>query len=184
MRIIALTAILLTFIIPAKANESLGVAIDLAEQAIAKGHGNMCNLEMKPVKSGGYYPCLDFGPYRYVRGYGKVTGLVIQKGREPFTIFSGPVSNPTFIYSGPWETDVVTKMVMWWSETVEGGSRKFEMEAKKSENRSAAAEYISSLNKQPEDENKNEPAQNKAEEPAPPAKTEIMTDDIRTILSQ
>jgi len=182
MRAIAIATVLLASILPSQANESLGIAIDLAEQAIAKGHGSMCNLEMKPVRTGGYYPCLDFGPYRYVRGYNKVTGYVIEKGKAPFTIFSGPRSNPTFIYDGPWETDVVSRMVMWWNDNIEGTSRKFQDEAKANANRSAAAEYISSLNKSADDDKAAEAKE--APKPVPPAKTEVMTDDIRSILSQ
>lgn len=182
MRALIMATLLMTSIIPSKADESLVVAIDLAEQAIAKGYGSMCNLEMRPVKSGGYYPCFDFGPYRYVRGYGKVTGLVIQNGKQPFPIFSGPKNSPTFNYKGPWENDVVSRMVMWWNDNIENGRQKANQEAKASENRSAAAEYINSLNKSPEDENKS--IAESGQKPNPPAKTETMTDDIRTILSQ
>lgn len=181
MRSLIITALLLASITASNADESLVVAIDLAEQAMAKGYGSMCNLEMKPVTTGGYYPCFDFGPYRYVRGYGKVTGLVIQKGKQPFPIFSGSKTSPTFIYKGPWENDVVSRMVMWWNDNIEDGSRKAKQEAKTAENQSAAAEYINSLNKISDDK----PSKAEKIEPTtPPAKTEILTDDIRSILSQ
>lgn len=186
MRTILIAAILMTSVASTKADETLGVTIDLAEQAIRKGYGSMCSLEMKPVRTGGYYPCLDFGPYRYVRGYGKVTGLVIQKGKEPFPIFSGPTNAPRFIYGGPWETDVVSRMVMWWNENIEGNNQKVNQEAKANENRSAAADYISSLNKSPDDEKTPVPPTPPvpSQSPEPTAKQEIMTDDIKAILSQ
>jgi hypothetical protein len=181
MRSLIIATLLLASIYPSKADESLVVAIDLAEQAIAKGYGSMCNLEMKPVTTGGYYPCFDFGPYRYVRGYGKVAGYVIQKGKQPFPIFSGSKTSPTFTFKGPWETDVVSRMVMWWNDNIEDGSRKAKQEAKANENQSAAAEYINSLNKSSDDE---PPKDAQIKNTAPPAKTEILTDDIRTILGQ
>ena len=181
MRSVAFAFALLSSVLSAQANEALAIAVDLAEQAISKGHGNMCDLEMKPVRSGGYYHCLDFGPYRYVRGYNKVSGYVIEKGKPPFAIFEGPRDNPDFIYDGPWVSDVTARMVMWWSDNIERTSREYEAKARQKSRAVSAAEYISSLNKPTEPADKEPPL---APANIPSTKTEIIAEDIRTILGQ
>lgn len=156
-----------------------GIVSEMAEKALARGYGATCSLEMKPVASGGYYPCLDFGPYRYVRGYGKVYGLVVQKGREPFLVMSGAPDAPSFIYDGPWQVDMPSRIVMWWNDTVEGMAAKADAQASASAEKKAAEDYISSLNGGGAKADK--PKEEAAQPASPP--TEEISPDIKDILT-
>lgn len=185
MRLIKAAVIILGVSTPVFANESLSVAIDLAEQAIDKGHGAMCDLEMKPVRTGGYYPCLDFGPYRYVREYNRISGYVIEKGKRPFSIFTGTREKPIFLYDGPWTTDVVSRMVIWWNDNTGKNSDTYNKKMREQAALSAASKYISSLNEQPTTESPAKtPPSAREEQGKPKSNTEVMTDDIRSILGQ
>jgi len=131
---------------PGIAADGPGIVEEMAERALARGYGTMCSLDHKPVDRGGYFPCLDFGPYRYVSGYGKVFGLVVQKDKDPFLVMSGPKGGgAAYLYDGPWNEDMPARMVMWWNETVEGtAARQAAREAAAAE-RKAAEEYIRTL---------------------------------------
>lgn len=121
------------------------IVTEYAEKAISKGYGSMCSLSMEPVRTGGYYPCLDFGPYRYVRGYENVSAYVVQKGKTPFRIMSGPPGNPAFVVAGPWVQDLPIRMVSFWNEVVEGGTAKRKAAEEVSGRQKAAEAYIKSL---------------------------------------
>lgn len=129
------------------AADSVSSVAEMADNAIAKGYGTECNLEYQPADNGGYYPCIDFGPYRFVREYQKVVVLVVQKDKQPFVILSGEPKEASFIYDGPWKTDLAEKMTIWWHENIEGFKVKRMEEEQSHKNRSAAAAYIDSLNK-------------------------------------
>jgi hypothetical protein len=118
---------------------------DLARKAVDKGYGATCSLEMKPVDRGGYFPCLDFGPYRLVFSYGTVKGFVVQTGRAPFPILSGPADDPEFTRQGPWTTDMPARLAMWWNDVVEGGADRQADQQKRSEEERAAQDYVSKL---------------------------------------
>jgi hypothetical protein len=121
------------------------IVVEYAEKAIAKGYGSMCSLAMTPVASGGYYPCIDFGPYRYVRGYESVAAFVVQKDKAPFKIMGGTAQNPGFVIDGPWVTDLPMRMVAYWNDVVEGGADKLKQSQETSGRKRAAEEYINSL---------------------------------------
>ena len=128
-------------------NTSLNMVSEYAQKAIKMGYGAECSLGMKVVGVGGYYPCLDFGPYRIVVKYQEVAGFIIQKGFAPYKIFEGPEEKLVFIRNGPWNNDVVVQMTEWWSNVVEGGSiRKSEMKLQNTR-QTAAERYIKSLQK-------------------------------------
>jgi len=160
-----------------------GIVVEMAAKAMAKGYGATCSLEMKPTKRNGYYPCIDFGPYRFVKGYGKVYGLVAQKGKEPFLVMSGTPDSPAWIYDGPWQTDMPARIVMFWNDTVEGGAAKRRNAEEASAEQKAAADYIRKLRGEEQPE-----AEDSASEPepagkAPQAAAEAMSPDAKAILS-
>jgi hypothetical protein len=138
------------------------IVVSYAEKAIAKGYGSMCSLDMMPVRSGGYYPCLDFGPYRYVRGYESVSAYVVLKGGAPYRVLSGSADSPAFTVAGPWQSDMPMRIVAFWNDVVSGGeARRKETEAATGRQRAAEA-YIKSLSE------KEKPAESKAVPSVPP----------------
>lgn len=177
-------ALLAALATPAAAADGSGIVEEMAERALARGYGAMCSLDHKPVARGGYFPCLDFGPYRYVSGYGKVYGLVVQKDREPFLVMSGPKGNASFIFDGPWKEDMPARMVMWWNETVEGTAARHAAEEAAEAERKAAEDYIRSLRgENPPAESGNEAtAHVPASAPPPGGGTEEISLDIMRLL--
>lgn len=167
----------------ANAADTVSAVAEMAEKAISKGYGAECSLEYQLVTQGGYYPCIDFGPYRYVREYQKIVIAVVQKDKKPFPILSGRPTESSFIYDGPWQRDLADKMTIWWYETVDGNKARREQEAQASSERSAAAEYIDALNRPPEVKSEND----KPAEPAkvePTEKTEEIQNDVLDILTR
>ncbi|MBY3433807.1 hypothetical protein HFN89_06550 [Rhizobium laguerreae] len=123
------------------------IVVDYAEKAIAKGYGAMCSLTMTPVASGGYYPCIDFGPYRYVRGYESVAAFVVQQASAPYKVMGGTAQNPVFVIDGPWVQDLPMRMVAYWNDVIEGGAQRLKQAQETSGRKKAAEEYINSLAK-------------------------------------
>lgn len=155
----------------------LGVVTEYAQRAITMGYGAECSLEMKVVKVGGYYPCLDFGPYRIVVKYQHIAGFVVQEGFLPFKIFEGPAERPIFVRNGPWNEDVEIQMAKWWADVIDGGSiRRSELELQ-STRRTAAERYIKSLQKKELPSAAENPQESK---PTPP-KQEVI--DIKKTMS-
>lgn len=141
MKKLLIAAVMAATPISAVAGE--GHVVDLARKAVDKGYGATCSLEMKPVEAGGYFPCLDFGPYRLVFAYGTVKGFVVQKGREPFLILTGPTEDPAYVRSGPWTADMPARLAMWWNDVVDGGAERQAERQKESDEERAAQEYVS-----------------------------------------
>jgi hypothetical protein len=121
------------------------IVVEYAEKAMAKGYGSMCSLAMTPVKTGGYYHCIDFGPYRYVKGYESVAAFVVQQGKAPYQVMSGTPQNPVFVIAGPWVQDLPMQVITYWNDVVEGGAEKLRQVQDTSGRKKAAEEYINSL---------------------------------------
>jgi hypothetical protein len=121
------------------------IVVEYAEKAIAKGYGAMCSLSMAPVKSGGYYHCLDFGPYRYVKGYESVSAYVVQQGKPPYQVMSGPIADPVFVIGGPWMQDMPLRVIAYWNDVVDGGAARIKQATEATGRKKAAEEYINSL---------------------------------------
>lgn len=132
--------LLLTTAASAQSGEAIGV--EFAEKAIQKGYGATCSLAMQPSATDGYYPCIDFGPYRYVREYQKVSAYVVGPGRVPFKIMGGTAQNPTFILGGPWQQDFAARAVMFWNDIVEGGEKKAAEQMETAKARQDAENYV------------------------------------------
>jgi hypothetical protein len=91
---------------------------------MAMGHGATCSLAMEPTRTDGYYPCVDFGPYRMVKEYGRVSGFVVGKGRKPFKVFVSDDAGERFVVGGPWESDMAGRLALTFgtsSGPTEGG---------------------------------------------------------------
>lgn len=121
------------------------IVVEYAEKAISKGYGSMCSLAMVPVKTGGYYHCIDFGPYRYVKGYESVAAFVVQQGKAPYQVMGGTPQNPVFVIEGPWAQDLPMRVIAYWNDVVEGGADKLRKAQETSGRKKAAEEYINSL---------------------------------------
>jgi hypothetical protein len=189
--------LLLTTSALAQSGEAIGV--EFAEKAIAKGYGTTCNLSMQPSAEDGYYPCIDFGPYRYVREYQKVSAYVVGPGRTPFKILAGSAQSPQFIIGGPWEQDFAARAVLFWNDVVEGGEIKAKEQMESSKARKDAENYVKGMSDHPkktEEENPTRPsrqAQNpgtisteelRMQSVAPRKMLDVNETDIQEILAQ
>jgi hypothetical protein len=169
----SLSFLLLTTAALAQNGEAVGV--EFAEKAIAKGYGSTCDLSMQPSKQNAYYPCIDFGPYRYVREYQKVSAYVVGPGRTPFKIMTGSAQSPSFILGGPWEQDFAARAVMFWNDVVEGGEAKAKEQLQSSKAREDAESYVNDIIGKPK------ASQQKPGSPAPQAGNPdtITTEELR-----
>lgn len=140
------------------AGDASEIVVSTAEQAIKRGYGGMCSLEMVPVKRGEYYPCLDFGPYRVVMQYERTTGYVVMDGKPPFLVMSAGEGARGFLIKGPWETDMAAKILTYWNDVVQGGSEHRKRMEREEAARREAFEYVSkfgSEQKAPKNEDDN-----------------------------
>ena len=96
-------------------------AVEAVQAAIEKGHGAECSLSGEVVSTGGYFHCLDVGPYRFVSEYGRTRAFVIVDKQPPFAIMTTENGEPEFLVKGPWQTDLTTRVAKWWSDEIEGG---------------------------------------------------------------
>jgi hypothetical protein len=139
-------ALLAAVITPANASDGV---TPLAIRAMERGYGKTCSLEMIPVARGGYYPCLDFGPYRLVKQYGRITGYVVREGKQPFLVFRTEEGLGGFTVKGPWEADMPAKIALFWNDVVEGRGQETKASIEIENERLAAEEYVSGLSKPP-----------------------------------
>lgn len=171
-----------------------GVATEIAENAMAKGYGTTCSLSMIPVDSGGYYPCIDFGPYRYVHEYQKISAYVLVKDAPPFKIMGGTLAEPRFIVGGPWESDLPRRAVEYWNDIIEGGAQKREQTDAERKAKDNAAAYIESQMPQthkPDATSANTPDDTRHTETQPEISKDAVTEDsnasttnIKKVLTQ
>lgn len=120
-------------------------AVALAMQAMGRGYGSMCSLEAVPVASGGYWRCLDVGPYRFVAEYGKVRVFVTGKDMAPFPIMESIDGVAGYTVSGPWSQDLPRRTRAWWSDEFEGGRQRREAGEADGSRRSKAEGAIRSI---------------------------------------
>lgn len=125
------------------------IVAEMAEKILDKGYGETCSLEMVPVRSGGYYPCFDFGPYRVVKEYGRVSGYVVREGKPPYLVMTGGERGSGFVTPGPWETDMAARIVSYWNDVIEGGAERLKQQAQKEAERREVEAYIRKLNETP-----------------------------------
>lgn len=120
-------------------------AIDAAVAAMRRGHGSMCSLEALPVDRGGYWHCLDIGPYRFVVEYGKVKVFVTGKDMPPFPILESRDGVSEYLVTGPWAQDLPRRTEAWWNDEVEGQREKREAGQADGSRRSRAEGLVRTL---------------------------------------
>jgi len=135
---------------PARAGDATAVVAEMTDRILARGHGQTCSLAMVPVRGGGYYPCVDFGPYRVVKEYGRISAYVVQDGKSPYLVMTGGERGAGFVVPGPWETDLPARIVMFWNDVVEGGLERGRRARETDAQRQEAEAYIRKLT-QPEE---------------------------------
>lgn len=130
----------LTF--PAMAGSAEDIGVEYAIKAMDRGYGSSCNLAMEISQNDAYYRCIDFGPYRVVEEYQKVSAYVVGPDMQPFKIMEGPSKQPVFTVGGPWEQDFAMKAVSFWNEVVEGGKSEAEHRAEAQKAKDTAVSIV------------------------------------------
>lgn len=180
VRILAILAIGMASISAAAGGTADAVA-PMALKAMERGHGQTCSLAMVPVASGGYYPCLDFGPYRIVKQYGRITGYVVREGKAPFLVYLTENGEGGFTVRGPWETDMAAKMALFWNDVIEGRGAEMKARQERESERQAAEAYISGLNAKPNPQAV--PEADKPDAKASPVRNPAAGGGIREVIS-
>lgn len=121
IRAAAIAAILVVSPSAQASDPNAQAAVDAAMSAIQKGRGARCALDGTPVQSGGYWDCLDVGPYRFVSEYGRVRVFVTGKDMDPFPILESREGSAGYLMTGPWIRDLPQRMMAWWTDEIEGG---------------------------------------------------------------
>lgn len=120
--------------------DQMNQAVRIAIKAIDRGYGQTCDLKAMPSIAGnGYYPCIDIGPYRFVREYAnagyRIAGYLVAGG-EPFRFLETTGLTANLLIKGPWETDLLPRAVKF-DDDISGASaerkRMLEPEAKRAE---------------------------------------------------
>jgi hypothetical protein len=100
--------------------------VDTVLAALDRGHGTMCDLSNRPAPRGGYFPCVDVGPYRFVKGYGTLSAFVVVADAAPFPVFRAGENGEEFLVRGQWMRDLAPRVAAWWSDEVGGGRERRE----------------------------------------------------------
>ncbi|CAH1692040.1 conserved exported hypothetical protein [Hyphomicrobiales bacterium] len=126
---------------PAQANGDQE-AIATVRSALERGHGQSCSLSAEPVSRGGYYPCLDIGPYRFVAEYGRMRAFVLIEGQPPFPILHSEAGQVEFLVGGPWQNDLAERVSTWWDDEVSGGRARREAQEQGTKRQSDAEKAV------------------------------------------
>jgi hypothetical protein len=109
--------------------DSMAQAVRIASAAIDRGYGSTCDLKAMPAGTGGYYPCIDIGPYRFVREYAagsRMAGYLVAGG-EPFRFLETSGSAAVLLVKGPWETDLLPRATKYQEDITGATARRKEM---------------------------------------------------------
>jgi hypothetical protein len=117
-------------------------AIATVRSALDRGHGQSCSLSAEPVSRGGYYPCLDIGPYRFVAEYGRMRAFVLIEGQPPFPILHSESGQVEFLVRGPWQEDLAERVSTWWEDEVSGGRARREAQEQGTKRQSDAERAV------------------------------------------
>lgn len=96
-------------------------AVETVVKALDRGYGMTCSLTGVPAPTGGYYRCIDIGPYRFMSEYNRMRAFVLVDGQPPYPVMSTESGRPEFLVKGPWQDDLAQRVRDWWSDEVEGG---------------------------------------------------------------
>jgi hypothetical protein len=124
-----------------------------------------CGLDMKPSESGGYYRCFEFGLYRVVEDYPRLSVFVT--GEEaPFRIFATENGRGGFLYSGPWTVDLAPRLAKYAADVVSNKDAGASTEARRIDAEARLGRLIDSERPKPP------PAPEPSPEPIPQASVE------------
>lgn len=101
---------------PAAADDAAIVA-RTAKALMDSGRFVRCGLDMQPTDRNGYYRCFDFGPYRVVEDYPRLS-VFVTAGGDPFRIFAAEAGRGTFLFQGPWASDLAPRLVKYAADAV------------------------------------------------------------------
>lgn len=101
---------------PAAADDA-SVVVRTARALMDSGRFVRCGLDMQPNDRNGYYRCFDFGPYRVVEDYPRLS-VFVTAGGEPFRIFAAEAGRGSFLFQGPWATDLAPRLAKYAADAV------------------------------------------------------------------
>jgi len=121
IRILALTCVGL-FGLPSFAAlaDDTGTIVRTAKALMDSGRYVHCGLDMQPAETSGYYRCFDFGPYRVVEDYPRLS-VFVTAGGDPFRIFAAERGRGEFLFQGPWVSDVAPRLAKFAADAAAGG---------------------------------------------------------------
>jgi hypothetical protein len=101
----------------ADAGDDATTVVRTAKALMDSGRFVRCGLDMQPTDKGGYYRCFDFGPYRVVEDYPRLS-VFVTAGGEPFRIFAAEAGRGSFLFQGPWATDLAPRLAKYAADAV------------------------------------------------------------------
>jgi hypothetical protein len=117
-------------------------ATALVESALARGYGAACSLAYEPVASRGVYPCLDIGPYRFVKEYEGTKAFVLVDKAQPYQVAELNDGRIHFLVRGPWMADMAARVEAWWSDEIDGARVARENDEKENRRHDEAAKSV------------------------------------------
>lgn len=107
---ILLAAVLSAALLPGAAlADDASTIVRTAKGLMDSGRYVRCGLDMKPSEGAGYYRCFEFGLYRVVEDYPRLSVFVTGED-APFRIFAAENGRGSFLFSGPWTTDLAPRL--------------------------------------------------------------------------
>ena len=101
----------------AQAADDATTVVRTARALMDSGRFVRCGLDMQPTDRGGYYRCFDFGPYRVVEDYPRLS-VFVTAGGDPFRIFAAEAGRGSFLFQGPWATDLAPRLAKYAADAV------------------------------------------------------------------
>lgn len=101
----------------ADAGDDATAVVRTAKALMDSGRFVRCGLDMQPTDRGGYYRCFDFGPYRVVEDYPRLS-VFVTAGGDPFRIFAAEAGRGSFLFQGPWATDLAPRLAKYAADAV------------------------------------------------------------------
>lgn len=103
----------------ADAGDDATAVVRTAKALMDSGRFVRCGLDMQPTDRGGYYRCFDFGPYRVVEDYPRLS-VFVTAGGDPFRIFAAEGGRGEFLFQGPWVVDAAPRLAKFAADAVAG----------------------------------------------------------------
>jgi hypothetical protein len=114
--VLASIAMMTAWTVAAEADDATTV-VRTAKALMDSGRFVRCGLDMQPTDRGGYYRCFDFGPYRVVEDYPRLS-VFVTAGGDPFRIFAAEAGRGSFLFQGPWATDLAPRLAKYAADAV------------------------------------------------------------------